>query len=168
MYLKTRKSVVTIISAVAFLLTVPLYAKASVSINQQIPFSGGFIDPCGSGDFVAESGNLHVVATLTTDSAGGLHGKVSFNLDNYSAVDTVTGTKYQEHENGQGLLPSGPFFFNFNNSAGGTVEFTQNIALGLEAQGSGRMFDVKIKLHMTVNANGSITATVSDTNAACK
>lgn len=136
MQLSSRKNVVLILCAIAFLVAAPLGAKASVTVNQQIPSSGGFVDSC-TGDFVVASFNVHVVASITNDSAGGFHADVSFNFDNVSAVDTVTGAKIQLQQNGQGLIPTGPFGFKLNFPAGGAAEFTQNITLGVEAQGSG-------------------------------
>jgi hypothetical protein len=165
---KVRSANVLILSAITFLLLVfSLGARADVVTNTQIPFSTSFFDPC-NGHLIDDSGNLHVLVHITTDAAGGLHSDVIYNLDDYSAVDTVTGATLQEHENGQALLPSGPFEAKFNFPAGGTMEFTQNTTVGIEEQGSGRTIEGTLKFHFTVNANGTVSVTISETDFACK
>ena len=71
------------------------------TFNQQIPFSIVTVNPCPPGNPLSETGNIHIMGSLTSDSAGGIHGNLSSNLDNFSAVDQVTRTTYQGQTNGQ-------------------------------------------------------------------
>jgi hypothetical protein len=165
---KVHNAKVLILTVITFLLLAfPSGARADPIDNYQLSSSGSFVDPC-TGHLIDYSDNLHVLATHHIDAAGGQGSDVSFNLDDYSAVDTVTGAKLQLQENGQALLGSGPFDYKLNFPASGTVEITQDTTLRLEEQGLGRTLEVTLKFHITVNANGTATATISETDVACK
>ena len=156
------------IPILAFALALPCVAAAAVVFNSQIPFSVVVANPCPPGNPIAATGNFHLLVHFTADSNGGFHGDLSSNVDDYSAVDTVTGTKYQAHQNGQTNDAFPPTFFKFNNPSGAQLEFTQDFTVGLESQGSVPNLNLRLQLHVTVNANGDVTAVVTNFRFTCK
>jgi len=91
--------------------------------------------------------------------------------DNYEAVDTMTGTVYPGHQNGQVCpgCPPGAAIVKTNGSfTGPQVEFTMDQEFGLESHGSEPNVFGKSKLHVTINANGDVTASVSDFSLTCQ
>src|SRR5712664_3998435 len=101
MFRNGYRLLVALIPGLAFALVLPLEAGAANTFNQQIPFAVIAVNVCPPGNPVSEQGNIHIMGSFTLDSSGGVHGNLSSNLDSISAFDTVTGTAYQLHTNGQ-------------------------------------------------------------------
>ncbi len=167
-----------LISIGAFALASPPRAGAANTFNQQIPFSVVSDNPCPPGNPLSATGNIHIVGTFTLDHStddptgfsGGVHGTLSSNLDHYSAVDTVTGTIYQSHQNGQTSNGFPPDFFKFNVNArpGSEIEYTQDYTAGLEAHGSVPNLNFKLQLHVKVLSDGTVTASVNNFRFVCQ
>jgi hypothetical protein len=132
-------------------------APALAAIVSNTDFSGSILNLC-NGEAVAYSGTVHVVLHTTTDSAGGQHSTMQVNI---SATGTggTTGATYQGHETD--LVPS----FNFTNGA-----FEQTVATHFELIGQGQVPNFRIDgiEHITVNANGTVTATFLNLTTACQ
>ena len=157
---------VALIPGLAFALVLPLQAGAANTFNQQIPFAVIAVNVCPPGNPVSEQGNIHIMGSLTLDSAGGVHGNLSSNLDSVSAFDTIAGTAYSEQTNGQtdGGFP--PDFFKFN-ATPSTLEYTQDLHGGLESHGSDPNLNFQLRLHITIPPDGNITADVSKFTVTC-
>jgi hypothetical protein len=169
---------VALIPSLAFALMLPLQAGAANTFNQQVPFSVVIVNPCPPGNPISITGNIHIVGTFTIDSSsgdptgasGGVHGTLSSNFDSISAFDTVTGTPYQFHQNGQTSDGFPPDFFKFNVNArpGSEIEFTQDLHGGFEGRGSVPDVNFAMRLHMTFLSDGTLTADVNTFTLTCK
>jgi hypothetical protein len=128
-------------------------ARSAVIDNESIPFNGfvSFI-PCadnGAGEFVVMDGDLHILIS-TTINGNNVSGKDHFQPQSLSGFGTVTGVKYQ----GTGVTQDA-FKGSFQNGS-----FTQSFVNNFRmiGQGPGNNFTVHENFHITVNANGVVTA----------
>lgn len=168
MFRNGYRLLVALIPGLAFALAMPLQAGAENTFNQQIPFTVVITNPCPPGNPLTQTGNIHITGSLTFDSAGGIHGYLSSNLDNFTSVDQVTGTTYRGQTNGQTTDGFPPNFFKFN-ASGSTLEFTQDLHGGLEAQGGvAPNLKFQLSLHMTILSDGTVTSDVSKFTASCQ
>jgi hypothetical protein len=137
------------------------YAAAqTVTTVEKIPVEGTVFVPCaadGSGEDVHLAGKVNSVFHVTLDNAGGAHVKVHQNDQGISGTGLTTGDKYQR---------TGATNFEFNSKVGEeqTLVFTFNFI----GQGNGNNFLLHGTLHVTVNANGIVTADVDNISAECK
>ena len=137
-------------------------AQAAVTTNIKIPVDIGEFIPCangGAGDFVVLSGNLHILFTFTADSAGGFHFSGHFQPQGISGVGLFSGDKYQA---------TGVTRFNSNAKPPFPNEFTFVNNFRIIGQRPGNNLLVHETVHMTVNANGAVTADVANTSFDCK
>jgi len=142
----------------------PGYASASSSTTSvRFPIQIAIVVPCangGAGDIVVLSGTLHDVFHITVDSRGGLHLTTHDNPQGVRGVGLASGTRYR----GTGVTRSGinvgrvgsPF----------TLTFVNNFRI--IGQGPGNNFLVHDNFHVTVNANGAVTALVDNFTIDCK
>jgi hypothetical protein len=123
----------------------------AVIFNGSVPFDA--IVPLPNGDLVHLSGSLHMVVDLTVDSAGGFHFKEHAQPQGISGVDLTTGAKYQ----GTGVTQDQETI-----SANGAEEATFVNNFRLIGQGPDNNYTVHENAHITINANGVVTATVDN------
>lgn len=142
--------------AVATLMVWAVGAQAAVQFNQNVPLNVTEFNPC-TGETIAFSGEIHLLFGETASSNGGLH--VIF-MDNVNDVKGVsnTGTTYS------GV---GGDWSSFNAMPPYPFEATATDVFGLISHGSTPNFKVIATFHITVNANGSITAFVTDLRITC-
>ena len=162
MSVRLRTMVVTI--AVACALVIPAAAasgKATVTTtNDRFPIDITVFIPCanaGVGEDVDLSGNLHVLFHTTDDAQGGFHVKSHAQPQGVSGVGQITGDKYQ----GTGVTQD-----QFNAQVGEEFTFVNNFRI--IGQGPGNNFLVHQVIHVTVNANGEVTAEVDLFSEDCK
>jgi hypothetical protein len=133
-----------------------LGAQAAVQFNQDVPLNVTEFNPC-TGELIAFSGSIHLLFGETASANGGFH---IFFMDNVNDVKGVsdTGTIYS----GVGgdwsevnVVPPYPF------------TITSTDVFGLISHGATANFKVIATFHLTVNANGSVTSTVSDLRVSC-
>jgi hypothetical protein len=98
------------------------------------------------------TGTIHLVAVVTADSSGGTHTEMHFNVQGVSGVGLISGTQYRgihtetHSSNSNGPAPS---------------EFTTRIDIKLISEGSSSNLTIRdALLHVTVNANGTVTAMI--------
>ena len=128
--------------------------------NVQIPFDLIVFVPCaagGAGEDVALSGTLHVLFHTTIDNSGGFHTKFHFQPQGISGMGLTTGDKYQATGETQGTD---------NGKVGFESTFVNNFKI--IGQGPGNNFLVHENFHITVNANGEVTASVDNFSVECK
>ena len=133
----------------------------SFSSSVIIPISIGVFVPCangGAGEFVLLSGNLHSLFHFTDDGAGGFHAMNENNPQGISGTGTITGDKYQ----GTGVTLS-----HFNTSG---LPFNQTFVNNFRiiGQGTDNNYLVHQTFHITVNANGQLTALVDNFSVECR
>jgi hypothetical protein len=126
------------------------------------PFTLSVFIPCaagGMGEDVTLNGNLHALISTTVN---GNH--ISFNMhfqpQGITGVGSVTGDKYQ----GTGITR-----FSFEEDAVAfPIILTMVNNFKIIGQGSGNNFLVHQNFHLTVNANGTVTASVDNFSVECK
>jgi hypothetical protein len=138
----------------SLMLATTVQASAStVTTSTTFPISLTVFVPCGAagglGEFVALSGNLHDLFTMTIDGNGGIHLDVSDNPQGVSGVGLTTGNKYQ----GTGVTR-----FGTSSTAGGTSEFTFLNNFRIIGSGPGNNLMVHEDFHVTVNPDGTVTS----------
>jgi hypothetical protein len=163
----TRVRVVVVVSALALaagLLTLALLAKPTQAQAQTFtdtdrsPVSGiafGCTEP------VFVEGTLHTVAHTTIDANGGFHTKFQFNLK-AQGEGLSSGDKYVFHD---------LFSFRQNSPSGAASNFTFTETFKVIRQGSDTPTDDlqnKVLVHVTVNAQGEVTAVVEKFEFVCK
>jgi hypothetical protein len=100
------------------------------------------------------TGTIHLVTVVTVDARGGTHTEMHFNVQGVSGVGLITGTQYRgihtetHSSNSDGPAPS---------------EFTTRIDIKLISEGASSNLTIRdVLLHVTVNADGTVTATIDD------
>jgi hypothetical protein len=140
----------------------PARAQAEVIVNDSEPLAITVFVECangGAGELVALSGDLHVLIHETTDSGGGFHFDVHFQPQGVSGVGLSSGNRYQ----GTGVTSQ-----RANERGPAPFEFSLINNFRIIGQGPGNNFVVHENLHITVNANGDITAFHDNFSTDCK
>src|SRR5205814_1743223 len=116
--------------------------------------------PCangGAGEDVQLTGMIHDLLHITMDAAGGLHVKSHDNPQGVSGVGLTTGTEYR----GTGVTQE-----ESNATAGVEDTFVNNFRV--VGQGPDNNFLLHENFHVTVNANGDVTASHDNLSVDCK
>ena len=141
----------------------PAYAAATsftVSTETPVSISGFATCPDGSiGEVVDLSGDMHELFHVTVDDGGAVHVTSHDNPQGIVGVGETTGAKYQgagvtlDHENqGSGGLP---FTFTYVNN------------FRVIGQGPGNNFLFHENMDVTINADGTITASTDNARFTC-
>ena len=142
------------------ILTAPLYGE--VTTNLSLPMTVTAFVPCaagGAGETVNLSGNLHVLMTLTVN-VNHVESSLQFQPEGISGTGSVTGEKYQ----GTGMTRS-----SFSADVAGfpfTTTFVNNFRIIGQSKGNNLL--VHENFHLTINANGSVTASMDNFSMECK
>jgi hypothetical protein len=129
---------------------IPCALRAVVTTDVKVPVSMSVFIPCaagGTGELVVLQGNLHVLLRLTVTASGSIHAAMKFQPQGISGVGQTTGEKYQ----GTGVTQE-----EVNLTTG--IEETIINNFRIIGQESGNNFLVHETLHITINANGAVTA----------
>ncbi len=149
-----------LIILVAFVIA-PIQAQATtVTTSFKEPLDMPAFIPCangGTGESVWLSGYLHVLFHTTLDGSGGFHTKAHFNPQGVRGTGMVTGDKYQ----GTGVTQD-----KFNGKVGDQSTYINNFRI--IGQGAGNNYLAHETFHITVNANGEVTAFVDNFSVECK
>jgi hypothetical protein len=138
-----------------------LAGAGTFTSNERIPIDLPVFIPCangGSGEDVQLSGNLHV---LVHTAVNGNHftTKLHFQPQGITGAGDVTGDKYQAtgvtQERFGGSFINGQFSDTFINN------------FRIIGQGPGNNFLVHETFHITINANGEVTASVDNFTISC-
>jgi hypothetical protein len=138
------------------------YAAAQTSTTvEEIPVDEIDFVPCadgGAGEEVHLTGKIHVVFQTTFDGAGGAHVRFQANDQGISGTGLTTGDKY---------LRTGATNIELNGKVG--REETAGATFNFIGQGgNGNNFLVHVLFHITVHADGTVTAFVDNFRAECK
>jgi hypothetical protein len=139
-----------------------LAQASAVTTSARIPLPQPFqrLVPCaaeGSGELVDLSGTLHVLFHTTLDGSGGFHSKFHFQPQGVTGLGLTTGDVYQGTGVNQGQI---------NGTVGEESTFVDNFRL--IGHGPGNNFLLHETVHVTVNANGVVTALVSNFSVECR
>src|SRR5262245_3868758 len=141
-------------------LALPMPTRAETVVNISVPYNNLVGVPCangGAGELVALSGDLHVLINMNVSNSGNVHAKVHFQPQGVSGVGVTTGDKYQ----GTGVTQD-----EFNIAVG--VEETAVNNFRIIGKGPGNNSVFHSLFHITVNANGDVTAFVTNISVDCK
>jgi hypothetical protein len=149
-------------SAVAVLLVVVAPARAAVTVNETDFFAASFLVPCaagGAGEIVDISGPLHVLMSFTING-NNLSGMFHFQPQGITGIGETAGDKYQAVG-----VTAQTFKVSLQNGQANQT-FINNF--GLIGQGSASNFLVHENMHVTVNANGTVTVVHDNFLVECK
>jgi hypothetical protein len=136
-------------------------AATTITDNISIPISYITYAYCpggGAGEYIQLSGTLHYLTHTTFDNKGGAHIVFHSNYQGVTGVGLTTGTKYR--------ATGGSHYTYTTRGLPFTTTSTSNF--GLIGQGRDNKFTFHYNFHITVNANGELTATVSNFRVRCK
>lgn len=139
----------------------PAPASAVVEYHFRLPFTDEF-DSC-TGERVLVSGTAHAVGTVTEDSAGGLHFANARMLQGHG-VGLASGARYV-------LVSPQTTGGTSGATTGGATTFTLRWTSLLLRQGNALPGDdamAHLVVHLTLNANGEMTASIITLRAVCK
>ncbi|MGQ0650395.1 MAG: hypothetical protein ACT4P7_22875 [Gemmatimonadaceae bacterium] len=140
----------------------PLLAATSTTSNAKVPVAVLTFVPCaigGTGEFVLAIGTLHILTHVTVSNAGNTHIKVHFQPQGLSGTGLTSGDTYRATGVTQQIT-------NFNGNPPANFTFINNFRF--IGPGPDNNLAVHQTIHVTVNANGDITATVNNTSITCK
>lgn len=146
-------------AAIIALLSPPA-GNSEVITQTEIPLATTVLVPCaaaGAGELVDLIGEVHAVFSVTTDGHGGVHIATHFNNAGLSGIGLTTGDKYQ--------ASGGDHFV--SNSGGGANEFTFVNNFLMTAPGSGNNLRVHELVHVTIAANGAVSAAIDNITVDC-
>jgi len=151
---------ILLLSMSMLIIAVPAAAEVVVNEMSEIPF-GAFV-PCangGAGEVAEGVFRLHSLVRFTIDGSGGEHfGSNSHPMGGF-LVGLDTGDTYRA---------TGRTGESFNVGAGGLpLSYTFVNQFNLVGPGDAVSFTVHETFHVTVNANGDLTADVSNVRVTC-
>jgi hypothetical protein len=126
--------------------------------NTSTPIRGVLFSPC-SGESIIFHGRMHVVTHTRTDASGGTHMIRHTNFEDVSGVAIGSGRPYRLVQVTNNSA---------NATSGGATEFTQVVVFRVISQGSTDNWLAQIVVHVTVNANGDMTADVTQVGGGCR
>lgn len=132
-------------------------AGAQGAQTYRFPISGTIINPC-NGDLLGYQGVNHLVMHITQDSDGGIHGYYSLNHSNLKAV-APDGTEYSL---------TGGYRRNINQRPPAPWTVTSTERFNVVSHGSEPNWIIWGRSHLTINANGEVTAAHSDFDTECR
>jgi hypothetical protein len=160
--MKVRKTVkygFAVLAGVLLLIAVTAPVRAKVVLNEMVPVTWILVIPC-SGDEAVLDGYMHTVVAETVDADGGIHVKMHYqpaSLQGIVVSGPNTGAKY----NGAGVTQD-----QFNIKKGETYTYINNYRF--IGQGRAPNLSIHETWHITVNANGEITAEPINVKITCK
>jgi len=141
--------------AVGSLVVSPPTTHAATTQSFERDFSAVLTPPCDGAEAVELQGSVHLTAGVTQDQRGGLHLRVHVNYQGVTGTGTVSGATYEV-----------PTTVNLNTNLGSATTFTTTVNVRFISHGSAPNFNMHQNVHITINANGEITAIV-DNNFEC-
>ena len=147
---------------VVMLAIVIVPANAAVQVNDTTDISLTVFVPCaagGAGEVVDLSGPLHVLISFTING-NNVSGYFHFQPQGISGTGETTGAKYQA---------TGVTLESFKNSLqNGQANFTFVNNFRIIGQGPGNNFLVHETLHLTINADGTLTVSHDSLSIDCR
>ncbi len=125
----------------------------STTTNTEMPFTASLTD-CNSQPVVV-SGTMHMVTHYTMDASGGTHIEIH---TNYQDVSGTSGTITYR------AVSSNHHSFNSN---GAQTEFTVIDDVRLISRGPTDNLTIRATMHITINANGEVTAVFTRFEMVC-
>jgi hypothetical protein len=121
------------------------------------PFNAVIVNPC-NGESVTLSGRIHTVVQDTQDAAGGTHSVVHVNFQGIGGQGT-SGARYRFTGLNTQVVT--------NETLGASVTTTV-VSTRLVGQGPVPDQVMHLLVHTTINANGEVTASISEVQSECR
>src|SRR5438105_15898847 len=138
----------------------PALATASVTtMNSTVPFSATFFLPCaagGTGESVDMSGTFHLLRQTVINTTGGTTLRGTANPQDVTGVGETTGASYRY---------TGVEVSNNHGSVGGALTYI--LGFDIVGHGGATTFRVHMNTHVTIDANGTVTASVANVFSTC-
>jgi hypothetical protein len=135
------------------------YGQATtVTTNEQLQISSTIPNPCNL-DLVTFQGTLHITNHLTTDASGGYHLKTHTNYQDVSGTGSPSGLNYRIVTTTNETV---------NDSSTPQFETTVIQTIKAVSQTSAPNLFIHVVMHITVNANGETTSTVTELRGECR
>lgn len=137
----------------------PAFGQATTTTtNEQLTISSSVLNPC-NGDLVAFQGTVHVTSTLTIDASGGYHLKTHSNYQDVSGTGSPSGRNYR-------IVTTRNETVNDSD----TAQFETTVIQTIKAVSQGALPNlfIHVVFHVTVNANGQTTSTVTEMRTECR
>ena len=153
------KKVAVLAAVAAVALVTANLAQAAVSSNVSVPLATSTFVPCangGAGEVVNLAGSLHILATVTFDSAGGVHGTLFFNPQGVSGVGSVSGVAYRG---------TGETLSTFSGNVGAVTTLVNNFRI--IGAGGAASLQVHEDVAVVVNANGTLSTSIDHVSVTC-
>jgi hypothetical protein len=157
-----KKNFITMMCLLAAVGLFAVPANAAKQVNDVTDIDLPVFIPCaagGTGELVDLSGPLHTLITFTING-NNVRVKTHFQPQGLSGTGEITGDKYQgtgvTQESSKGSFQNGQFSDTFVNN------------FRIIGQGPGNNFLVHETLHITVNANGTVTVFHDNFSTDCK
>ena len=135
-------------------------SATTTTTSQSFPIQFLSFVPCasgGSGESILLAGNLHEVVSVTMTGNGGAKAFVLDNPQGITGTGMTTGATY--HATGETLNT-------FTTRIGSQQSFVNNFKI--IGQGPGNNLLVHENAHLTVNAGGTVTASVDNLSVTCR
>ena len=143
-------------------LSVVAVAQAEVVQNVSVPITISILIPCangGAGEIVDFTGDMHLLASITING-NNVSGRAHFQPQGLKGIGQITGDRYNAvgmtQESFKGSLQNDQF----------TQTFVNNFRL--IGPGPGNNLQIHENAHMTINANGDVTALIDNFSVDCK
>lgn len=158
-----KEKALATLAIVALLTAAPALAQANtVTTSTRVPVNLTLFNPC-TGELIDFSGNLHIVDHVTFvphDPDGGLHLNRKENWQGVAGIDQTTGNRYRltgvRHNLNLNANAPLPFVL--------TLVRTQNVI----SRGSADNLQLRRRVHVTVNANGTTTVDFDSFSLICE
>jgi len=135
------------------------FAQATTTTtNENITFTDTRTNTC-NGDLVTFQGTMHITNTVTTDAGGGFHLKTHANFQDVSGTGAPSGLNYRVGTTTNEVI---------NDNDGPQSEVTIIQTVKLISQGPAPNLFLRLVFHITVNANGQTTSTVTESSIECR
>jgi hypothetical protein len=147
------------------ILSPPALALAAAADHNQItvPLSTGVLVACandGAGEWVNLTGELRITTFLLTDANGGVHVRSQYQPRGVTGTGAATGDSYR----GTGVTAE----HEYTADGGLPAVYTYINNFRIIGQGPGNNHLVHAVVHQTVNADGTVWASVDQFSAECR
>ena len=143
--------------------TVAMADATPTTSSTTVPFISEKYNSC-SNELVVLSGEEHILLHSTVDTSGGLHFTIEMNIDQVRGLGLSSGTSYvgtsASSDTGHNIIGRGSFV--------GPAEMTATNEFNMISKGAQPNFLAHLTSHITVNAQGQVTAVVADFSIDCR
>ncbi len=156
--MKTKLLSIALIGTIALFLSswtaMAPVGKTVTSYNFSLPWSGTIYNPC-SGEDVDYEGDIHFSGKLTVWDDGRVHNKWHVNYQGIFGIGQTSGDSYHW---------TGGWNGHYNANVGETYTFTRRVN---NIHQGGENLKVIVHNHFTVNANGELTTSTTESGSEC-